>query len=84
VLSAGFWLSFAGVAILLAATRPIGTKQILWRELPRVQLVLSLALLPMTIWFFGQGSLIGPLANLLAVPWVSFVVVPLTVAGSFG
>jgi len=82
VLSAGFWLSFAGVAILLAATRPIGTKQILWRELPRVQLVLSLALLPMTIWFFGQGSLIGPLANLLAVPWVSFVVVPLTVAGS--
>lgn len=82
LLSAGFWLSFAGVAILLAVTRPIGTKHVLWRELPRVQLVLSLALLPMTIWFFGQGSLIGPLANLLAVPWVSFLVVPLTVAGS--
>ncbi|MEO7200566.1 MAG: DNA internalization-related competence protein ComEC/Rec2, partial [Dokdonella sp.] len=30
----------------------------------------------------GQGSLIGPLANLIAVPWVSFVVVPVTVAAS--
>jgi len=82
VLSAGFWLSFAGVAVLLSITRPAGEARALWREMPRLQLVLSLALLPMTVWFFGQGSLIGPLANLIAVPWVSFLVVPLTVAGS--
>ncbi|MEP6881634.1 MAG: DNA internalization-related competence protein ComEC/Rec2 [Dokdonella sp.] len=82
VLSAGFWLSFAGVAILLSVTKPMGVKQALWREMPRLQLVLSLALLPMTVWFFGQGSLIGPAANLIAVPWISFLVVPLTVAGS--
>ena len=81
-LSAGFWLSFAGVAILLSVTKPIGVKQTLWRDVPRLQLVLSLALLPMTVWFFGQGSLIGPAANLIAVPWISFLVVPLTVAGS--
>ena len=82
VLSAGFWLSFFGVAVLLSITQPTGTERAWWREIPRLQLVLSLALLPMTVWFFGQGSLIGPLANLVAVPWVSFLVVPLTVAGS--
>ena len=82
ILSAGFWLSFAGVAVLLFATSPTAAERPAWRELPRLQLVLSLALLPMTVWFFGQGSLIGPLANLIAVPWVSFLVVPFTVAGS--
>ena len=82
VLAAGFWLSFAGVAILLLITAPAGAGKPAWRELPRMQLLLSLALLPMTVWFFGQGSLVGPLANLLAVPWVSLVVVPLTVSGS--
>ena len=82
VMSAGFWLSFVGVAILLSMTRAAGAEVPAWRELPRVQLGLSLALLPLSVWFFGQGSLIGPLANLIAVPWVSFLVVPLTVAGS--
>lgn len=82
VLSAGFWLSFVGVAILLSMTQTSGGKRAWWHEIPRLQLILSLALLPMSVWFFGQGSLIGPLANLIAVPWVSFLVVPLTVAGS--
>lgn len=80
ILSAGFWLSFGGVALLVyccsgAPARPW------WRELVPVQLAMSLGLLPLTIWFFGQGSLVGPIANLVAVPWISFVVVPLTVAG---
>lgn len=82
VLAAGFWLSFAGVAILLALTQPAGVRRAAWRELPRLQLVLSLALLPLTVWLFGQGSLVGPLANLMAVPLVSFVVVPITLCAS--
>ncbi len=82
VLSAGFWLSFVGVAILLSMTRPTHDGRAGWRDIPRLQLTLSLALLPMSVWFFGQGSLIGPLANLIAVPWVSFLIVPFTVAGS--
>ena len=82
VLAAGFWLSFAGVAILLALTQPAAARPATWRELPRLQLILSLALLPLTVWLFGQGSLVGPLANLVAVPLVSFVVVPITVCAS--
>jgi competence protein ComEC len=82
VLSAGFWLSFAGVAVLLLMTSTTGAERSIWREYPRIQLLLSIALLPLGVWFFGQGSLIGPIANLIAVPWVSFVVVPVTVLGS--
>ncbi|HET6546323.1 MAG TPA: DNA internalization-related competence protein ComEC/Rec2 [Rhodanobacteraceae bacterium] len=79
LLAAGFWLSFAGVAALLMILSPGLGETRWWRELPRAQLALSVALLPLTVWFFGQASLPGPLANLIAVPWVSFVVVPLTV-----
>jgi len=78
VLSAGFWLSFIGVAWLMfcldSAARRHG-----WRELIAAQGVASIGLLPLGIWFFGQSSLIGPLANLAAVPWICFLVLPLTV-----
>lgn len=81
-LSAGFWLSFMGVAILLSTTSSTRMERPAWREMPRMQLVLSMAMLPLTVWFFGQASLIGPLANLIAVPWISLVIVPLNVSGS--
>ena len=77
VLSAGFWLSFAGVAFLnLCLERRRGLLGFL-RELGAGQIVMSLSLLPLTVWFFGEASLIGALSNLIAVPFVSFVIVPL-------
>ncbi len=39
---------------------------------------LGIVLLPVTAWFFQAGSLLAPIANLVAVPWVGFVVVPLS------
>ena len=44
----------------------------------RTHVFLGLALLPITAWFFQAGSVVAPLANLFAVPWVGFVVVPLS------
>ena len=77
VLAPGFWLSFAGVAFLmLCLARRHGVIGFL-RELTAGQLVMSLALLPLTVWFFGEASLVGALSNLVAVPFVSFVIVPL-------
>ncbi|MCQ4166213.1 DNA internalization-related competence protein ComEC/Rec2 [Tahibacter harae] len=80
LLAAGFWLSFAGVALLVYS---FGNRPGLawWRELVPAQVAMSLGLLPLSLWFFGHSSLVGPLANLVAVPWISFVVVPLTLAG---
>ena len=77
VLSAGFWLSFVGVAFLnLCLERRRGVLGFL-RELSAGQIVMSLSLLPLTVWFFGEASLIGAFSNLIAVPFVSFVIVPL-------
>ena len=77
VLSAGFWLSFAGMALLAwTLARDSG-----WRghlnEIGLAPLLMTLALLPLTVWFFGQASLVPPAANLVAVPFVSFVIVPI-------
>lgn len=44
----------------------------------RTQLMLGLLLLPAGAWFFQTGSLVAPLANLLAVPWTGLVIVPLS------
>lgn len=80
-LSAGFWLSFVGVAFLLAClTRGRGWRGRL-RELGAGQLLMSVSLLPLTVWFFGEASAVGVLANLVAVPLVSVVIVPLCLLG---
>lgn len=81
LLTPGFWLSFAAVAwlFLIGSGRPIAAPW--WHNAGRMQLLLSIGLLPLTLLWFGQASLISPLANLLAVPWVSFVSTPLALAG---
>lgn len=81
VLGAGFWLSFLGVVWLLWCLPREGNVAP-WRLLLSAQGVMSLSLLPLTVWFFGQASVVGPFANLVAVPWVSFVVVPVALCGT--
>ena len=83
VLAAGFWLSFVGVAFLMLClqARGRGVRAFL-HELTAGQLVMTVALLPLTLWFFGQASLVGALSNLIAVPFVSFVIVPCTLFGT--
>ncbi|QWT21959.1 DNA internalization-related competence protein ComEC/Rec2 [Bacillus sp. NP157] len=83
VLSAGFWLSFGGVAFLMTCVAP-GRPG--WRgallALLRTQLVMSVALLPLSLWLFGSASLSSLPANLVAAPLVSFAIIPLTLLGS--
>jgi len=55
-----------------------------WRAshaLLREQLLITAALTPLGVLFFGQVSLVGLLANLLAIPWVSLCVTPLALLG---
>ncbi len=49
----------------------------------REQWVITLALTPLTMMLFGQVSVVGLLANLLAIPWVTLVVTPLSLLGAF-
>ncbi|MBT9512034.1 MAG: DNA internalization-related competence protein ComEC/Rec2 [Acidovorax sp.] len=83
---AGFWLSFVAVGVLFA-TNPIadsaygsgarGHFYALFRE----QWVVTLALTPLGLLLFGQVSLVGFAANLVAIPWVTLVVTPLALGG---
>jgi competence protein ComEC len=52
------------------------------REACRVQAVVTLALLPFTLFWFFQVSIVSPLANAFAIPLVSYIVTPLAIAGS--
>jgi len=79
VLAAGFWLSFAGVAWLIWCL----PERAHWlRGFLSAQMVASIGLLPLTALLFSQASAAGPLANLLAIPWWTLVVVPLSLMGT--
>ena len=83
---AGFWLSFVAVGVLFA-TGSGGAAQApggMWqhaRALLREQSVVTVALTPLSLLLFGQVSMVGLLANLVAIPWVTLVVTPLSMLG---
>ena len=81
VLSAGFWLSFGAVGILLWASAGRIGLQPGWRAAVRAQYAVTIGLIPLSLWLFQQTSLISPLANAFAIPVVSLAVVPLALAG---
>lgn len=78
VLSAGFYLSFLAVfCIIYVFSSRLGRESKLSSSL-KIHVVVALGLLPVLLLFFQSFSLIAPLANLIAVPVVSFVVVPMS------
>ncbi len=82
VMDAGFWLSFAAVAVILLGLGGRLGGQAGWWKWGRVHMVIALGLLPLTLLLFQKASLISPLANLIAVPLVSLLVVPLVLLGT--
>jgi competence protein ComEC len=80
LLEIGFYLSFSAVLIILIVLR-IAPKQSKLRLAIYLQLALSGAMIPISLYYFEQASLLAPLANLLAIPWVSFIVLPLLLIG---
>ncbi len=129
VLSAGFWLSFGAVAIILSVahtqmrqfkqnpvcslTPDFSNQSHLFKQTPakrltfarvangisdwlktrskkllqilraasQIQGAVTLGLMPLTALWFAQVSLISPIANAFAIPWVSFLVTPLVLVG---
>lgn len=86
LLQAGFWLSFVAVGVLFALN-PIadnrgptsaGGK---FLSLIREQGAVTVALAPLSLLLFGQVSVVGLVANLVAIPWVTLLVTPLAFAG---
>jgi competence protein ComEC len=77
-LTPGFWLSFGAVGLLLyTGVGRIGRIPA-WRAAVRAQFAITLGLIPLMLALFQQVSIVSPLANAVAIPVVTFLVVPLT------
>lgn len=76
-LSAGFWLSFGAVIALIIFFGPRQQMNSWWATLPRAQLAVMAVMLPLATFWFQAGSWLALPANLVAIPWVSLVTVPL-------
>ena len=80
--SAGFWLSFSAVAVLIycyAGRRREGGKRLTGFLLRwgNVQRVLLIGLLPLTVFWFGAAAVTAAAANLVAIPLVGLLIVPM-------
>lgn len=81
VIRPGFWLSFVAVAGLLSWFTPRAPMP-WWRQLWQAQGVVFLALAPCLLIFQGALPSSSLAINLIAVPWVGFLVTPLCLAGA--
>lgn len=82
VMSSGFWLSFGAVLAILISVRHRTHNSGIWWRWVRIHVLLGVALTPVLVYFFQFVPVFAPFANLFAVPWVSFIVVPLTLLGT--
>jgi len=78
VINGSFWLSFAAVSIIFYTMLGRISVRNWWWKWGRVQWVIAIGLSPIVIFWYQQISLLSPIANLLAVPLVSLVTVPLS------
>jgi competence protein ComEC len=95
LLQPGFWLSFVAVGLLLASgSEGVAVPEVLpgWRAKwalaqahllagLRTQGIATLGLAPLSLLFFHQLSLVGFLANLVAIPLITLAITPLALLG---
>lgn len=91
VLSAAFWLSYGACFILLRIYQSLRHQpkrvylsrwQQFWQGfkiLVESQWKIFIALLPLVIVFFKQVSWIAPLSNIVAIPFIGLLIVPLDI-----
>lgn len=93
LLQPGFWLSFVAVALLMASggEDPLRDEAVpgvaqrlgrVLREALRTQWVATLGLAPLTLVCFQQLSIVGFVANLVAIPLVTLLITPLALLGA--
>ncbi|HEU4621687.1 MAG TPA: ComEC/Rec2 family competence protein, partial [Burkholderiaceae bacterium] len=83
VTAPGFWLSFIAVACLLYAGLGMmgGARPPWWQAAVHSQLAIAVLLSPVGLLLFQQTAVVGPIANAIAIPVVSFLVTPLALLG---
>ncbi len=77
VLSAGLWLSFMAVCLIVYSLSCRLGRLNHYLSACKIHIVTALGLSPLIMFYFQQFSIIAPLANFIAVPIVSLFLVPL-------
>jgi competence protein ComEC len=89
VLGPSLWLSFGAVTVLafgmMGRSHGDGSYRpgAIWWRWGRAQWLAAIGLAPIIIASFGQQPLLSPIANVVAIPWTGFLVVPGAIAGAF-
>jgi len=86
VLSLGFWLSFSAVIMIsLITSARINCPQstfMAWLQGVKIQWLIALGMMPLSMVLFQQSSIISPVANMLVIPMIGFIIVPLLLLAS--
>ena len=80
-LATGFWLSFGAVAVLVGFFAPRRGRRSRVGSAVSAQLAIALVFMPATVSLIGLAHPLSVPVNLVAVPVVTLVVVPLALAG---
>ncbi len=82
MLSASFWLSFTAVAVILYVVLGRIQPEKNWRTWGHIQYSVGVGLIPISLLFFHQISWISFVANVVAIPAIGFVILPMALAAS--
>ncbi len=80
--SASFWLSISALLVIALGQFLLVNEKKRLRQLLVIQLLFSLLFIPLGILLFNQASPAGFLANIVAIPLLSFIILPITLISS--
>jgi competence protein ComEC len=83
-LAVGAWLSFVAVLVILMATSGRLVREGMIASFSRVQWAVTIGLIPVLLLSFGNLSLVAPVANVLAIPTFTLLIVPGVLIGTLG
>ena len=82
LLTSGFWLSFFAVFLIMyTLDGKLRTDNKIIR-FGKLQFALTFGLLPLSLLLFQEASLVSLFANAIAIPWIGFIIIPLSMIGT--
>jgi len=75
--SSSFWLSVSALLIIAFAQYLLANQTSRWRQVLVVQLLFSVLFIPLSVMLFEQLNPASFFANIVAIPMVSLIIVPL-------
>lgn len=76
VLDTGFWLSFSAVAVLIYSFSGTSQTTHAFLNFIKMQWVLLIGMLPLTLSTFSAVKLMAPVVNLFMIPLMTFLLIP--------